>query len=76
MIYCVVPRELVPELFDRLVDHYRDEPNVKVIVDRRFPGDQKKASNGDRAPRVERRRQHAYGAVSYTHLTLPTILRV
>ena len=34
MIYCVVPRPLEGELFDRLNDYYKDEPNVEVIVDR------------------------------------------
>lgn len=35
MIYCVIPTELADELYDRLVDHYRTNPNVEVIVDRR-----------------------------------------
>lgn len=35
MIYSVVPEELEAELYDRLVEYYRDDPNVKVIVDRR-----------------------------------------
>jgi hypothetical protein len=35
MIYCVVPQALEDELYEKLVDYYRDEPNVKVIVDRR-----------------------------------------
>ena len=35
MIYCVVPQALEDELYDKLVDYYKDEPNVKVIVDRR-----------------------------------------
>jgi hypothetical protein len=35
MIYSVVPEELADELYDRLVEYYRDDPNVKVIVDRR-----------------------------------------
>ncbi|HEY7891663.1 MAG TPA: hypothetical protein VIC05_05585 [Solirubrobacteraceae bacterium] len=35
MIYCVVPEALAPELYDKLVDHYRDEENVTVIVERR-----------------------------------------
>jgi hypothetical protein len=35
MIYCVVPEELAPELYDKLVDYYKDDPNVKVIIDRR-----------------------------------------
>ena len=35
MIYCVVPEELAPELYDRLADYYKDDPTVKVIIDRR-----------------------------------------
>ncbi|MBI5104340.1 MAG: hypothetical protein HZB46_05025 [Solirubrobacterales bacterium] len=35
MIYCVVPEELAPELYDKLASYYADDPNVKVIVDRR-----------------------------------------
>jgi hypothetical protein len=35
MIYSVVPEELAPELYDKLVAYYADDPNVKVIIDRR-----------------------------------------
>jgi hypothetical protein len=35
MIYCVVPRPLADELYPRLLDYYKDEGNVTVIVDRR-----------------------------------------
>lgn len=35
MIYCVVPREMSDELYPKLVEHYADEDNVTVIVDRR-----------------------------------------
>lgn len=35
MIYCVVPEELAPELLPKLEAYYADDPNVKVIVDRR-----------------------------------------
>jgi hypothetical protein len=35
MIYCVVPRPLADELYPRLVEYYRDEDNVTVIIDRR-----------------------------------------
>ena len=35
MIYCVVPPELGEEPYRRLVEHYRDNPNIKVILDRR-----------------------------------------
>jgi hypothetical protein len=35
MIYCVVPEELAPELYDKLAAYYADDPNVEVIIDRR-----------------------------------------
>jgi hypothetical protein len=35
MIYCVVPRPLESELFQKLVEYYEDEENVTVILDRR-----------------------------------------
>ena len=35
MIYCVIPRELEAELYDKLVEYYKDNPDVTVIVDRR-----------------------------------------
>jgi hypothetical protein len=35
MIYCVVPRPLADELYPQLVEHYSDDANVTVIVDRR-----------------------------------------
>jgi hypothetical protein len=35
VIYCVVPEELADELYDKLTAYYADDPNVKVIVDRR-----------------------------------------
>ena len=41
MIYCVIPRELEGELFERMVEYYRDNPNVTVIVDRRSGPDRR-----------------------------------
>jgi hypothetical protein len=35
MIYCVVPEELAPELYDQLTSYYSEDPNVEVIIDRR-----------------------------------------
>jgi hypothetical protein len=48
VIYCVVPPELKDELFDRLVEHYRENPNVTVIVDRRTGPDRR--SKGEQLP--------------------------
>ena len=46
MIYCVVPRELADELYDKMVDYYKDNPNVTVIVDRREGRDRRRAHPG------------------------------
>jgi hypothetical protein len=35
MIYCVVPKPLADELLPKLVEHYKGDDNVTVIVDRR-----------------------------------------
>jgi len=35
MIYCVIPKELEAELYDKMVEYYKDNPNVEVIIDRR-----------------------------------------
>jgi hypothetical protein len=35
MIYCVVPKPLADTLYPKLLDHYEDEENVTVIIDRR-----------------------------------------
>jgi hypothetical protein len=57
MIYCVVPRELEAELFDKLVEYYKDNPNVTVIVDRREGPDRRreKSRGGKREVRDRRR---------------------
>ena len=52
MIYCVVPQALADELYDKLVDYYKDDPNVKVIVDRRAGADRR---HGEEAPEGEQR---------------------
>ena len=41
MIYCVITRELADELYDKMVDYYKDNPNVTVIVDRREGNDRR-----------------------------------
>jgi hypothetical protein len=57
MIYCVVPRELADELYPRLVEHYRDESNVTVIVERReFDRRARREGGGRRASDQDERR--------------------
>jgi hypothetical protein len=35
MIYCVVPKPLAESLLPKLTEHYKDDENVSVIVERR-----------------------------------------
>jgi hypothetical protein len=58
MIYCVVPKALKEDLYDRLADYYRDEPNVEVIVDRRAQG----GEPGDHDSHADRRRRRPGGS--------------
>ena len=44
MIYCVIPPELKDELYDKLVEYYKDNPNVEVIVDRRTGPDRRQGA--------------------------------
>jgi hypothetical protein len=46
VIYSVIPEELAPELYDRLVEYYKDDPNVKVIIDRRKSERRARGSEG------------------------------
>ena len=62
MIYCVIPRELADELYDKMVDYYKDNPNVTVIVDRREGPDRRRGepagSFEDQRKIRDRRRAH------------------
>ena len=65
MIYCVVPKPLEDELYPKMVEHYKDEDNVTVIVDRREfdrrarSGHTAEASASEHGPRVIRDRRRA-----------------
>ena len=66
MIYCVIPRELADELYDKMVEYYKDNPNVQVIIDRREGSDRRSRHPVDKSvaeQRVirDRRRQRASG---------------
>jgi hypothetical protein len=61
MIYCVIPRELADELYDKMVEYYRDNPNVTVIVDRRQGPDRRRGQSGEHSEqRVTRDRRRAH----------------
>ena len=64
MIYCVVPEELADELYDKLVAYYADDPNVKVIVDRRKSERRRRGEpppEGNVRERRDRRRERIPG---------------
>ena len=65
MIYCVIPRELADELYDKMVEYYKDNPNVTVIIDRRTGPDRRRGKEAgefkERRTTRDRRRQRAPG---------------
>ena len=62
MIYCVVPRELEAELYDKMVEYYKDNPHVEVILDRREGEDRRKNREyGGKREIRDRRRARAPG---------------
>jgi hypothetical protein len=63
MIYCVVPPELGDEAFRRLAEHYKDNPNVKVIMDRRHGDRRTDRSRGDKRTTRDRRQRGTPGAI-------------
>jgi hypothetical protein len=63
VIYCVIPRELEADLYDKMVEYYEDNPNVEVIVDRRDGPDRRDGEdateeNKNRRLTRDRRRAH------------------
>lgn len=67
MIYCVIPRELEAELFDKMVDYYADNPDVTVIVDRRDGPDRRAGTSyGGKREIRDRRRARATGTFPST----------
>jgi hypothetical protein len=67
MIYCVIPRELADELYDKMVEYYKDNPNVTVIIDRREGSDRRRArGSGEQRHVRDRRRPRAPGTFPET----------
>ncbi len=64
MIYCVVPPELAEELFEKLTEHYADDPNVTVIIDQRRSARRERGGEppeGQRRELRDRRRRRVAG---------------
>ena len=70
MIYCVIPQELAGELYDKMVEYYKDNPNVTVIVDRRDGPNRRSGKSGEefkeRRETRERRRARIPGTFPRT----------
>jgi hypothetical protein len=56
LIYCVVPQELAPELYEKLADYYAHDPNVEVIIDRR-KGERRTETDGGGQRQIRDRRR-------------------
>jgi hypothetical protein len=65
VIYCVIPQALADELYDKMVDYYKDDPNVTVIIDRRKGPDRRAGESGGHDERRvirDRRNRRASGS--------------
>ncbi len=74
MIYSVVPKPLMDELYPKLVEHYSDNENVTVIVDRREADRRSRGGSADpgiRQQRVVRDRRRARVAGDLPALARP-----
>ncbi len=59
MIYCVIPREMADQLYDKMVEYYKDNPNVTVLIERREGNDRRSAREyGGKRELRDRRRAH------------------
>jgi hypothetical protein len=72
VIYCVIPRELEDDLYDKMVAYYRDNPNVTVLVDRRDGPDRRAGEDAaefkERRETRDRRRARIAGTFADTEL--------
>ena len=66
----MIPRELEAELFEKMVEYYKDNPNVTVIVDRREGPDRRSGQDDgsfkERREVRDRRRARAPGTFPET----------
>jgi hypothetical protein len=61
MIYCVIPKALSDELYEKLSKYYEDDPNVEVIVDRRVSERRARGSTGGGNRQIRDRRRRRPG---------------
>jgi hypothetical protein len=73
MIYCVVPKPLAEDLYPKMVERYKDDENVTVIVERReFDRRARKARLGESTEGAQRRviRDRRRARITGDHLPL------
>jgi hypothetical protein len=66
VIYCVIPPELKDELYEKLVEYYKDNPNVEVIVDRRTGPERRREKASPEAMEQRKTRDRRRGRVPGT----------
>ena len=73
MIYCVVPPELEQELYEKLTEHYKNNPNVEVIIDRRGGPDPRRGKDAAEAEnkRVTRDRRRRRVPGTFPDIDVP-----
>ena len=73
MIYCVIPRDLEADLYEKMVEYYKDNPNVEVILDRRDGPDRRDGQQDGsfRERRETRDRRRARAAGTFPEIDVP-----
>lgn len=61
MIYCVIPEGLADELYEKLAEYYRDNPNVEVMIERRKKDRRARRESGGKRKIRDRRRARIPG---------------
>jgi hypothetical protein len=73
VIYCVIPKELEGDLFEKMVEYYKDNPNVTVIIVRRDGPDRRDGRSDAefKEQREIRDRRRARAAGTFPDTTVP-----
>jgi hypothetical protein len=74
VIFCVIPRELEADLYEKMVEYYKDNPNVTVIIDRREGPDRRheRADAAHKEQRQTRDRRRARAAGTFLETDPPS----
>jgi hypothetical protein len=74
VIYCVIPRELEGDLYEKMVEYYKDNPNVTVIIDRRDGPDRRAGKDAEayEEQRITRDRRRARAPGTFPDTEAPS----